>query len=257
MVAGGMSAEEATNMLKEGWRAQHERELEAWNQQQAQQGAAEAADREGRQADPLAEEEPTDPVVPEWINKPTPSFLDIMPARHVLKRLEKKEFVELWHFTAEGCRGAAAVDVSTPDETFGLINTDKGLVLQTIGASSTSSKAVKDEDLSWDQLTEGKTRMVGCLRACGWSEHEVSQLACFYLSLDVHPIRSHSYGCEAIMRYQARVRRDWVENLRSGNPYSIATVNNDLMKEYREEIRNEVQARNNVRSFSNPSVSHS
>ena len=32
--------------------------------------------------------------------QPTPRFVDIKPARHALKRLEK-EFVEIWYFTAE------------------------------------------------------------------------------------------------------------------------------------------------------------
>jgi len=39
-------------------------------------------------------EPPTTNETPNWINLPTPGFLDIKPARHVLKKLEKKEFVE-------------------------------------------------------------------------------------------------------------------------------------------------------------------
>ena len=248
IMAGGKSPEEALDILKEGWRTQHERDLEAWEERlrQQQQGAEQGGEEEPAQQDPPDIEQQTESETPEWVNKPTPSFLDIRPARHILKRLEKKEFVELWYFTAEGCQDTAAADLTTPDDTFGLVNSDKGLLFQSIGASTTPSKVIKDEHLSWNQLTEAKTRMVGCLGACGWSEHEVSQLARFYLSLDVHPIRSHPYGLESIMRYQDRVRRDWVAHLRSGDPYSIAKVNDDLMKEFRDEIRNEIQAKNNV-----------
>jgi hypothetical protein len=173
--------------------------------------------------------------------------LDLKPPHHILRRLEKKEFVELWHFTADGCRSAAAADLATPDDTIGLINTGDGTVrFQTLGAASVSSKVIKDEELCWYSLTEAKNRMLGCMGACGWSKREITQLAMFYLSLDMHPFRSQPYGLETIMRYQNRVRRDWTINLKAGNPYSIAQVNDDLMKEFREEIRNEAQAKNDV-----------
>lgn len=248
IMEGGKSAEEATEILERAWTAKHDRDTVLWNEylQQRQQEIEQDEERERQGPEDAGGEQLNEPEEPEWVNRPTPSFLDIKPARHVVKRLEKKEFVELWHFTAEGCREAAMTDLATPDDTFSLVNTDKGIFLQTLGASSSSSKVIKDENLSWNQLTEAKTRMVGCLKACGWSEHEVSQLIMFYLSLDTHPIRSQPYGLEAIMRYQSRVRRDWIARLRTGDSYSIAAVNDDLMREYRDEIRNEEQARNNV-----------
>ena len=154
--------------------------------------------------------------MPDWLDRPTPSFLDIKPSRTVLKRLAKKEFLELWHFTAEGCRNAAAVDLATPDDTFGLVNTDKGLLFQNIGASAASTKAINDENLTWNQLTEAKTRMIGCRKECRWKSYEIERLILFYVSLDVHPMRSQPYGLEAIMRYQQRVRQDWTTCLSSG-----------------------------------------
>ena len=206
---------------------------------------------------------PKDPESPDQFSLPTPNFLDIRPARHILKRLEKKEFVELWHFTAEGCREAAAIDLATPNDTFGLVDTGNSLVLQTIGAKTTSTKVIRDEHLSWVQLTEAKTRMIGCLKSCGWNEGEISQLDLFYLSLDVHPIRAQPYGLEAVMRYQEQVRPDWTASLRLGATYSIAQVNNELIKECREEIGGKIQARHNVslnisseENITNTSVPH-
>ena len=48
------------------------------------------------------------------------------------------------------------------------------------------------------------------------------------------------------MRYQERVRRDWTASLRLGIKYSIAQVNNELIKECRDEISGEIQVRHNV-----------
>jgi hypothetical protein len=240
IIEGGKTAEVAIEILRQAWAARHERDLDLWNEHLQQLRTEEGENEQVLEIIP-EDTQPTETEVPDWLDRPTPSFLDIRPARNVLKRLEKKEFVELWHFTVEGCRIAAAVDIATPaNTTFGLVGTDKGYLLQDVEASST--KAINDEYLTWNQLTEAKTRMIGCLKDCKWKSYEVDQLIMFYLSLDVHPIRSQPYGMEAIMRYQDRVRRDWTARLSSGAPYRISEVNEDLMKELRDEIKNEEQA---------------
>ena len=249
IVEGGKSVDEAVEILRRGWQAQHEKNIQAWNEQVGRQppGAGNDDDEPRPQNLPdTGRDNDDDDETPDWLSRPTPSFLDVQPARHVLKKLEKKEFVELWHFTAQGCYDAATMDLNTPDDTFGLIHTDKGLMLQSVGASSISSKITKDEDLSWEQLTEGKTRLIGCMGSCGWNEHEIRQLAKFFLNLDIHPIRSQLYGPQAIMRYQEKVRRNWTQALKTGNPYSIGTVNDELLREYQRQIAIEILAKNNV-----------
>ena len=249
IVAGGQSVQDAINLMKQAWKTQHEKDLEAWDEYLRQRQASleqEGNDRRNSTEIPPNTTTPTEDETPEWMSRPTPSFLDILPARHILKKLEKKEFVELWHFTAQGCRDAASIDLATPDDTFGLINTEKGLLLQTVGASSTSSKVIKDENLSWELLTEGKTRMITCMRSYGWSAHEVKELIRFYVNLDIHPIRSQDYGLQTIMRYQEKVRRDWTAALKTGNSYAIGTINDDLMRECQRQVAMELQAKNNV-----------
>lgn len=246
IVAGGKEPAEAVEIMRQSWRTQHQRELDAWNEHVQQRRANPGPG--SNNGDDAAVDTPGDER-PEWLDRPTPGFLDIQPARHVLKKLEKKEYVELWHFTVQGCQDAALIDIATPDDTFGIVNTEKGLMLQTVGASSVSSKVIKDESLSWDQLSEGKRRLLDAMNSCGWSEHEVRELAKFYLSLDLHPIRSQEYRLQAILRYQDRVRRDWVRNIRLGDPYSIGTINSDLIKDYQRQIALEITARNNVCTF--------
>ena len=248
IVDGGKSIEEAIEILERSWREQHEKNIEAWDefQRRRQPSPDQNRDQEGDQ--PIippgdgthSEDEP-----PQWLNEPTPSFLDIQPARHILKRLEKREYVEIWHFTAQGCRDTAVVDLTTPDDTFGIINTERGLMLQTVGASSTSGKATKDEHLSWEQLTEGKGRLLECMGTGGWSAYEVTELAKFFFKLDMHPIRSQDYGTQTVLRYQDRVRQDWVRRLRAGRPFAIGMINDTLMGEFQRQIGMEIQAKNN------------
>ena len=185
----GKTPDKAAKILRQGWRNQHERNVEAWNEWRLQQ--------QHKEEDSVGGNGETVEDSSEW--RPTPGFLDLQPAQHVLKKLQKKEYVELWYFTVQGCQDAATSNLTSPDETFGFVSTGKGVVIQSVNASAISSKAVRDEDLSWEQLTEGKTRLVGCMKAGGWSEQEVKQLARFYLNLDIHPVRSYQYGLQAIM----------------------------------------------------------
>jgi len=237
--------EQAVEIMRQAWQRSHQKEMDAWNahlEQRRDEGSQNGIEPEiaPRTTPPTTDE------IPDWVNRPTPSFLDIKPARHVLKKLEKKEFVELWHFTAQGCREAAAIDLATPDDTFNFLKTENGVVLQTAGASSVSPKVVKDERLSWDQWSEGKTRLLDCMAGCGWNKHEVLELGRFFLGLDLHPIRSQEYGLQAVLRYQENVRRDWFTAVRQGNPYGIGTISLDLLREYQRMVGIEIQAVNNV-----------
>jgi hypothetical protein len=240
MVAGGKEPEEAVEIMRQSWRAQHRRDLDAWNEHVGRRRTTPGGREDGTAATTPGEKQP------KWLDRPTPGFLDLQPARHILKKLEKKEYVELWHFTAQGCKDAALIDITTPDDTFGLVSTEKGLMLQSVEASSASPKAIRDESLSWDQLSEGKRRLLEAMSSCGWSEHEVRELARFYLSLDLHPIRSQDYGLQAVLRYQDRVRQEWVKSIRLGVPFAIGAINDDLMRDYQGQIALEIQARNNV-----------
>ena len=244
LVTRGASEEEAVESVRQTWKAQHQKELDEWNAflQQAQGGEervrAEAAPT-GLVPGPAQEEV-------DWQSRPTPSFLDLQPARHILKKLEKKEFVEIWHFTAQGCREAAVIDASNPEDRYCLVGAEKGIQIQAFGTSAVSEKVIKDEFLPWSLLTEGKTRLILSMKTCGWSKEEAAELIKFYVNLDTHWIRSEDYGLETVMRYQERVRCHWTRSVKNGMPYAVGTINDTLMSEYQRQIGIEIQARNNV-----------
>lgn len=248
LVAQGNTEDEAIAVLQKSWRDQHQRRLVAWDEhlQQLLQDQGNQGQAAPMPVDPAETPAPEDER-PDWTGRPTPSFLDIRPAHHVLKKLEKKEYVDLWHFTAQGCREAASLDLATPDDTFSLVSTGNGLMLQSVGAAAVqSSKIVKDENLSFEQWSEGKTRLLSCMGEHGWKEDETNELAKFFLNLDFHPMRSERFGLQAVLRYQERVRRHWTGALRNNRGYTIGTINKDLLVDYHRQILSEVQAQNNV-----------
>ena len=191
-------------VLRQAWRDQHQKRIEAWNAHLEQQLQTQECERgPGGERDT-----PPDPPPlgkPAWSGRPTPNFLDVRPARHILKRLEQREYVELWYFTVAGCKDAAARDLAALADTFSLINTDKGLLLQDAGAAIGSPKVLKDKLLSHQEWSEGKTRIVDCMEDLGWDTYKVKELATFFFNLDLHPMKSEPYGFQAILRYQERV----------------------------------------------------
>lgn len=249
-MAGGKTVGEAIEILGRSWSAEHEKNLNLWNEHLRRQQLTQGHEGNGidnKETAPRDNTQPGSDEPPEW--SPTPSSLDPRPSRHILARLEKREYVELWHFTAQGCQYPASPDVPAPGDTFRLVNTDEGLMLQKVGATSASSGVTKDEDLQWLQVFEGMKRLSECMGEHGWSRKEAQELEKFYLKLYIHPIQLEEYGPEAILRYQDRVCRDWVHRLKNGGAYAIGTVNDELLRDYQRQIGTEMQARDNVSSL--------
>ena len=74
-------------------------------------------------------------------------------------------------------------------------------MLQEVSEASISSKIIQDEDLSFNQWSEGKNRFLLCIRDSGWDKEEVDEMARFFLNLDSDPLRSESLGLQAVLRY--------------------------------------------------------
>ena len=114
------------------------------------------------------------------------------------------------------------------------------------------SRVVKDEDLPFNQWSEGKNRFLGCLESNGWSKDEAEEVARFFLNLDFDPLHGELLGEEAVMRYQERVRKHWTTALREGRAYEIGTINRTLLLDFHRQVLSEAQIRNIVSRPFNP-----
>ena len=79
IVLGGKSVEEAAEILKQGWQTRHDKDVQAWDEYLEQRRRDQDAEEERRWA-VQPENDPNSDKPPDWINKPTPNFLDIQPA---------------------------------------------------------------------------------------------------------------------------------------------------------------------------------
>ncbi|KAF9780757.1 hypothetical protein BJ322DRAFT_992033, partial [Thelephora terrestris] len=233
LIAQGMTGEEAVAALQKSWRDNHQWNIELWNEQllqnQEDQGQEDQDQDHPNPGNAPGTRSSSVDEVPDWTSRPTPSFLDVQPARHALKRLEKKEYVELWHFTARGCQESAAIDSASPEGAINFVTTNHGVVVESVEASAMASKVVKDENLTYEQWSEGRNRLLNCMEENGWSALETKELAKFFFNLDYHSLRSQPGGLRAVLRYQEKVRRDWTKALARGNAYAIGTINKELL----------------------------
>lgn len=154
---------------------------------------------------------------------PTPSYLPPRPCAYALHKLEKGEYVELWYFTLEGC-AAADNECSTAQE-----------------AHRASRHVLPDEKLTWDQYCIGNSDFQLAISAADWPATHVAMLEAFFYTLSRHPFTRRPRGNDALITYQARVRRHWHEQLARDEGYNISKINLGLLNGIMRELLSSAQ----------------
>lgn len=168
-------------------------------------------------------------------------FITPRPSAYALRRLADFEYIELWYFTQEGCANAMHQRTQSED-TLGLTKVDGLVSFKPMSALKASKDAIQDSELSWRQMEIAKTTLIQHITKSGWIEKAITALAQFFMNLEVHPYRQRAYGELALISYQARVRRDWHDQLKLGNGFNIAIINETLLQSIHREIMDKKQA---------------
>jgi hypothetical protein len=145
-------------------------------------------------------------------------FITPRPSAYALRRLIEFDYAELWYFTQEGC-----VDVmrqqTLNEDTFGLTKVDDVVSFRPVSALKASKNVIQDIDLTWRQMEIAKTTLIQHVTKHGWAEKAITALAQFFMNLEVHHYRQRAYGEHALLVYQARVRRNWHDQLKLGGGF--------------------------------------
>ena len=157
------------------------------------------------------------------------NFIGPRPSAYALCRLADFDYAELWYFTQEGC--ADAMHQRTQNEDlFGLTNIDDMVSFRPVSALKALSNVIQDADLSWPQMEIAKTTLIQHIIKCGWAQKAVMVLAQFFMNLEVHHYHQRAYGEHALLTYQAQVRHNWHDQLKLGNGFNIAIINETLLQ---------------------------
>ena len=251
----GMTPEEAIQALDDSWTQNHTARVQAWDQQVAEDEAAAAA------VDPAQQ----DPQVPPDLPLPgeeraegekkklkmkdfdeatkVGNYIALRPAQYALRRVEDFEYVELWYFTPEGCSDATQLQLAQHDDTFGLTKVDDVVVLKSISSLKASRNVIPDTELSFRQVSMAKNTFIPLMTKYAWTEKAINAFAQLFTQLELHPLRQREFGERALITYQARVRREWHDQLRLGSAFNIGILNEDLLQSIYRELLDKAQLR--------------
>ncbi|KAJ7825276.1 hypothetical protein B0H14DRAFT_3468620 [Mycena olivaceomarginata] len=216
-------------------RAQAEAE-EIRHQQEAADKVAEAAKvaEEAR-----LEAEKKEPRLGEFDAHSAPStFLQSRISTFAEKKLKNREYCPLWPFTAAGLKEGAAALLSSAEDgsSFSLGRSDGNqLVLQSGPSSNIHKNMVRNENLSEKEFSRGSLRYLKEITAARWPAAHVEALTQFFYALSNHHLMEKENGSQILRIYADRYRYSWFLNLGTSKSFNIAIINEDVVKEIRDE----------------------
>ncbi|KAF8798576.1 hypothetical protein BYT27DRAFT_7228338 [Phlegmacium glaucopus] len=255
LTQNGMTLEQAIQALNESWTQNHDERVQRWDQQVIDDAnAAEEALGQLQQEEPQAVQVPLeqddDRAEPEKKKLKMKDFDDSTtvgnyiaprPAQYALKRIEDFEYVELWYLTPEGCADATQLQLTQNDDTFGLTKVDDMVTLKSVSSLKAAKNVIPDNELSFCQMSMAKNAFIPLMTKFQWSEKAINAFAQFFTQLELHPYRQREFGERALIIYQARVRREWHDQLRLGSAFNIGVINEDLLQSIYKEILDKAQ----------------
>ena len=263
---GGLSEEQAIQMLTNLWDSTNERDIAEWNTRQAEEAQAqqeaewiaqEEAERalqeeEELRAAALAEEKKKykskfAPIV----DAPVPIGPVLIPSKVALTRMKKGEYVELWYFTNKGIRAAekSATRSSRNKNAFVFVHDEDDDTPSLVPASSVgdsfTSSLTEDKDLSWEEFRQATPRMIQAMVQEKWPQDRIDMFIEFWTALENHPWR-HSddfYSRQALLVYQGEQRKRWHIAVDTTFSWSLAKICTTTLTETRQELVHRVQVR--------------
>ena len=123
----------------------------------------------------------------------------------------------------------------------GLTRVDDVVALKSISSLKASKNVVLDVDLSFRQMSMAKNAFIPLMSKYQWSEKAINAFAQLFTQLELHPYRQREFGERALITYQARVRREWHDQLKLGSAFNIGVVNDDLLQSIYKELLDQAQ----------------
>ena len=236
LTQNGMTVDQAVQALNDSWTQNHNARVQAWDQQVANDAQAllNQAPLNQDQA-PQPEEERAEVEKKKLKMKDfddavaVGNYIAPRPAQYALRRLEDFDYVELWYFTPEGCADATQLQTTQHNNAFGLTRVDDLVTLKSIASVKASKNVIPDTDLSFRQISMAKNALIPLMTKYQWTEKAINAFAQLFTQLELHPYRQRDFGEWALIIYQARVRREWHDQLKIGAAFNVGILNEDLL----------------------------
>jgi hypothetical protein len=90
-------------------------------------------------------------------------------------------------------------------------------------------------------MSMAKNAFIPLMTKHHWSDKAINSFAQLFTKLELHPYRQREYGEKALIIYQARVRREWHDQLKQGTAFNIGILNEDLLHSIHKELLDKAQ----------------
>lgn len=257
IMGGGFDVDQAAGALQQLWLIANGKARRAWDRARAEEEERAAENRQLAEAaelllqqQALAEKEAAaaddrkkhrNKFVP-VPNAKVPLELVPLPAKYALKQMETSGYVELYYFTNKGIAEAEEVATRTPnDGSLVLKRDDDGnhsLVEASVGKRGLKGDPLPDEKLTWEQFFEATPRMIESMVRFQWPEDRIDMFRNLWLGMQRHRYRTSTdaFSKEALLVYQAKQRRLWHHTIGTPFGFSLAEIEEELLKRTRDEL---------------------
>ncbi|KZT64742.1 hypothetical protein DAEQUDRAFT_769456 [Daedalea quercina L-15889] len=251
--AAGLTEEQVIAALTAEWETENEHDKLVWEEQTAAEAQAardqalaaeeaanlrkEAARLEAEQSlkDEMKKNKEKYVAIPD---RPIPAGTLVMAAPYAIRRLEKGQYLELYYYTNQGLRAAAAEVSQVNDEGLTLRENGDGTTTWVQAATLRASKSViPDQELTWAQLREAVTRFIPAMQRARWARDRVTMLTNFWGNLEIHPYQQSidPIDVKALIVYQAEQRMRWHQAINSDRgAWNLSIPSEEILKETRD-----------------------
>ncbi|EPT04065.1 hypothetical protein FOMPIDRAFT_87541 [Fomitopsis schrenkii] len=222
----GMTEEEVTQALKDGWQAEHDQKVQRWEVQQQNALAAAEGARQRLQAEEDAQRAEEQRVLDEEkkaLEKKKPKLARMVPnkrpagllhdrvSEYAREKLGKFGFIELDYFTAGAKKEATRYAKAVADDAVMLMRGEGESTINLVPAASGRAQKVRaDKDLPFTEFLLAWQGFLAELETLPfWPELWIKQYAAFFFAIASHKDNQDPIGQAALMLYVDLVRHEW------------------------------------------------
>lgn len=107
---------------------------------------------------------------------------------------------------------------------FGLSKVDNMVTLKSVASIKALKNVLPDAELSFHQMSMAKNAFIPLMTKYQWSNKAINSFVQLFTQLELHPYLQHEFGERALIIYQARVRREWHDQLKLDSAFNIGIL---------------------------------
>ncbi|KIK77907.1 hypothetical protein PAXRUDRAFT_17190 [Paxillus rubicundulus Ve08.2h10] len=160
----------ATQARLEDDREEHEQEVACEEEQRALEAELSKDEEEAARKEEKKKDKHKFLPILQGVGVPTES--PVIPATHVVRKLDKGEYVELWHFTNDGLDDTLTTSTSVDPDAMVMSRLLDGSMAWVLAAAACSStKLVEDQNLLFEDFCQAAPCFVEAIQQANWPDN--------------------------------------------------------------------------------------